>query len=126
MCSFDLKFPMPLCLPLPTTTKKKIKQNKMNNPGFIDEDNIPLPHADPDDDYDDYKTSNTSRIDETSFTEHDTTEATSNLRLRQKVKQDKITAFYRHLNVTGNLDLIDLDRVRLTTNPKTGNTDLLS
>ena len=70
---------MSLCLPLPTTTKKKIKQNKMNNPGIIDENNIPLPHPDPDDDYDDYKTPNTSRMDKTSFMEHDTTEATSTL-----------------------------------------------
>ena len=44
----------------------------------------------------------------TSFMEPDTTEATSTLRLRQKVKRDKINALYRHLNVTGNLDLIDL------------------
>ena len=68
-----------------------------------------------DEDYDDYNTSNTSKIDETSFTIPDTTEATSTLQLRQKVKQDKLAALYRHLNVTGNLDLIDLGRSRLTT-----------
>ena len=58
----------------------------MNNPLFIDEEDIPMVHQD--DDYDDYNTPNTSRIDETSFMEPDTTEATSTLQLRQKVKRD--------------------------------------
>ena len=48
--------------------------------------------------------------------EPDTTEATSTLRSRQKVKRDKLTALHRHLNVTGDIDLIDLDRFRPTTN----------
>ena len=56
----------------------------MNNPLFIDEEDIPMVHQD--DDYDDYNTPNTSKIDETSFMEPDTTEATSTLRLKQKVK----------------------------------------
>ena len=58
----------------------------MDDPIFVDEEDIPLVHQD--DDYDDYETPNTSRI-ETSFTVPDNTEATSNLRLRQKVKRDK-------------------------------------
>ena len=96
----------------------------MDNSGFIYEDNIPLLH-DYDDNYDGYKTPNTSRTDATPFMEHDTTEATSTLPLRQKVKRDKITALYRHLNGMGHIDLIVLDQFRLTTNPKTGKTDLL-
>ena len=52
----------------------------MDNPRFVDEETIPLVQ---DEDYDDY---NTSRIDETSFTEPDTTKATSTLQLRQKSK----------------------------------------
>ena len=48
----------------------------------------------------------------------DTTEATSTLRLRQKVKRDKLTELYNHLNVTGDIDLIDFNRFRLTTDPK--------
>ena len=92
----------------------------MNNPLFIDEEDIPMVHQD--DDYDDYNTPNTSRIDETSFTVPDTTEATSTLRLRQKVKRDKITALYIHLNVTGNLDLINLNPFKLTTDHKKGTT----
>ena len=79
----------------------------MDNPVFVNEEDIPLIHQD--EDYDDYNTPNTSRINETSFIEPDTTEAISTVQLRQKVKRDKLTALYRHLNVTGNLDLIDLD-----------------
>ena len=89
----------------------------MDNPTFVDEEDIPMLHRD-EEDYDDYRTPGTSRIDETSFMVSDTTEPTSTLRLRQKVKRDKITALYKHLNVTGNPDLIDLDRFRLTTDPK--------
>ena len=86
---------------------------------FIDEEDIPLVHQD-DEDYDErYDTPDTSRI-ETSFIEHDTTEPTSTLRLRQKVKRDNLIALYRHLDVTGDIDLIDLDRFRLTKDPKKG------
>ena len=56
----------------------------MDNPRFIDEEDIPLVHQD--EDYDYYNTSNTSRVDETLFIEPDTTEATLTLQLRQKVK----------------------------------------
>ena len=52
----------------------------------------------------------------------DATEATSTLRLRQKVKRDKLTELYNHLNVTGDIDLIDFNRFRLTTDPKKGAT----
>ena len=70
----------------------------MENISF-DEENIPLIQ---DDDYKDYRTPGTSRIDaKTSFTEHATTEATSTLRLRQKIKREKIVLLYRFLDVTG-------------------------
>ena len=91
----------------------------MDNPRFADKETILLVQ---DEDYDNYGTPNTSRVDETSFTEPDTTEATSPLRLNQKVKRDKLATLYRHLNVTGNLDLIDLDRFKLTRHPKKGAT----
>ena len=91
----------------------------MDNPPFVDEEDIPMVHH-VEEDYDDYNTPNTSRVDETSFTVPDTTEATSTLQLRQKAKRDKITALYRRLNVTDNMDLIDLDRFRLTNYPKKG------
>ena len=64
-------------------------KNKLNNPRFVDEETIPLVQGE---DYDDYNTPNTSKVDGTSFTEPDTTEATSTLQLRQKVKRDKIIA----------------------------------
>ena len=51
----------------------------MNNPRFVDEETVPLVQGE---DYDDYNTSNTSKVDGTSFTEPDTTEATSTLQLR--------------------------------------------
>ena len=86
---------------------------------FADKEYIPLIQ---DEDYDNCGTSNTSRVDETSFIEPDTTEATSTLRLNQKVKRDKLAALYRYLNVTGNLDLIDLDRFKLSRDPKKGAT----
>ena len=79
----------------------------MDNPRFADQETIPLVH---DEDHDDYNTPNTSRVDETSFREPDTTEATSTLQLRQKVKQDKFTALYRHLNVTGDPGLADINQ----------------
>ena len=90
----------------------------MDNPRFVDEEDIPLI----DDDCDDCNTPNTSRVNETSFTEPATTEATSTLRLKQKVNRDKLTALYRHLNVTGNLDLIDFNQFKLTADHKKGAT----
>ena len=79
----------------------------MGNPRFVDEETIPLVQVE---DYDNYNTLNTSRIDETSFTKPDATGATSTLQLRQKVKQYKITAMYRHLNMTGDPGLADIDQ----------------
>ena len=46
---------------------------------MFDED---IPLINQDEDYDDYKTPNTSRVDETSFTVPDSAEATLTLRLR--------------------------------------------
>ena len=48
----------------------------MDNPVFFNEEDIPTVH---DEDYDDCNTPNTSRMDETSFTVLDATEATSTL-----------------------------------------------
>ena len=70
----------------------------MDNPTFVDEENIPLVQ---DEDYNDYRTLDASRIDAGTFTEPATTEATSTLHLRQKRKQDKIVSLWRYLDVTG-------------------------
>ena len=75
----------------------------MDNPRLVDDENIPLVQ-DEDIDYDDCNTPDMSILQETTFTDPDTTETTSTLRLRQKVKRDKLAALYRHLNVTGDPD----------------------
>ena len=66
------------------------KLKKIDTPRFVDEETIPLV----DEDCDSYSTPNTSRVDETSFMEPVTTEATSTLPLTQKVKRDKLAALY--------------------------------
>ena len=48
----------------------------MDNAKFVDEETIPLVQ---DEDYDDYNTPDTSRVDETLFTEPNATEATLTL-----------------------------------------------
>ena len=65
----------------------------MDNPVFVNEEDLPMVHED-DEDYNDFNTPNTSRVDKTSFTVPNATEAISTLRLRQKVKRDKTTALY--------------------------------
>ena len=57
----------------------------MDNPRLVDDENIPLVQ-DEDIDYDDCNTPDMSILQETTFTDPDTTETTSTLRLRQKVK----------------------------------------
>ena len=76
-------------------------KNKMDNPVFVDEEGIPLINQD--EDYDNYRTPGTSRV-ETSFIG-----AVSTLRLRQRRKRDKIVSLYRYLDVTGDPGLADLD-----------------
>ena len=50
----------------------------MDNPTFVDKEDIPMIHQD--DDYDNYRTPDTGRLDETSFTVPDATEDTSKKR----------------------------------------------
>ena len=69
------------------------RSKQMDNPKLIAEETIPLVH---DQDYDNYGTTNTSRVDETSFTETGITEVTSALQLNKKVKRDKLAGLYRH------------------------------
>ena len=101
---------------------KVVTKNQIDNPRLVHKVTIPLVQ---DEDYDNYGTPNTSRVDKTSFTEPDTTEATSTLQLRPKVKRNQITALYRHLNVTGDTGLADIDRFMIKKNSKTGKNDLL-
>ena len=118
---FEILFPMFLFFTFIQENQKRrvvTTKNKTGNPTFVHEEDIPMVHED----YDEYNTPNTNRIDETSFVEPDTTEGTSTIRLRQKVKRNKITALYRHQIVTGSLELINLGRFRLTTDPRKGTT----
>ena len=55
----------------------------------------------------------------------DSSVATSTLQLRQEVKRDKITALYRHLNVTGDPGLAGIDQYMIKKDSKMGNADLL-
>ena len=55
----------------------------------------------------------------------DASEATSTLRLRQKLKRYKIVSLYRYLDVMGDLGLADLQRFSIKKNSKTGNIELL-
>ena len=52
---------------------------------------------------------NTRRVNQASFTTTNSTDkqAKSILWLRQKINQDKLAALYRHLNVTGDLDVVE-------------------
>ena len=84
----------------------------------FDEDDIPLINQDKD--YDDYRSSDTSRVDETSFMgQLDATEVTSTLRLRQKIKRDKTVSLYWYLGVTGDPGLADLNQFMIKKNSKT-------
>ena len=97
----------------------------MDNPVFVNEEDIPMVHQDEeDDDYNNCNPPNASKIDETSFTVPDATEATSTLRLIRKLKRDKIVSLYRYLNVTGDPGLADLDQFRIRKNLKTSNIEL--
>ena len=75
----------------------------------FDEENILLVQ---DEDYDDY-TPDTSRVDETSFIVPDASDATSRLRLRQKLKRDNIVSLYSYLDVTGDPGLANLEGFKI-------------
>ena len=65
----------------------------MENTIFVDVENITLfIHHDEDceDDYADYNTPNTSRVDETIFSIRSSTDKPLTLQLRQKIEQDKL------------------------------------
>ena len=89
--------------------KAVARKQKMDNPTFVDEENILMIHQDEEEDYNDYRTLDTSRIEISFIESTDATEATSTLRLRQKLKRDKIVSLYRYLSVTGDPGLADLD-----------------
>ena len=86
----------------------------MKNLRFFYAGDIPLLcDEDRDNDYDDYNTSNRSIRQDTMFTDPDTKETTPNLRLRQKVKRDILAVLCRHLNITCDPYLANIDRSML-------------
>ena len=99
----------------------------MENPTFVDKENIPLINQD--EYYDNYTPETTpSRVDETSFTVPDASEATSTSRLKQKLKRDKIVPLYRYLGATSDPGLVDLDQFNIKKKKKrlkAGNIELL-
>ena len=60
----------------------------MDNPIFVDDENIQLVH-DEDIDYDDYNTPNTSKVDKTSFTMPGSTDKETHLTVKTKSKTRK-------------------------------------
>ena len=72
-----------LCLFNTTRDRRRSLENKIGNPTFVDEETIGMLHQDKDY-YDDYKTPDTSRVEET--TVPDATEVTSNIKAKTKVR----------------------------------------
>ena len=85
----------------------------MENPLFVDSEYIPFVTYYDDDDYDDYNTPYTGRVDEITFATPSSTEKPSTSPLRQKVEQDKVIALHRLLNLTGDPDLVGTYRFKL-------------
>ena len=82
-----------------------LRINNGDNPVFVHDEDIP--HIDDEDNYDDesrYDTPDTSRIEETSFTE----QPAVRLRQRQRLLRDYIEDLYRYLEVDpGNVNLVE-------------------
>ena len=76
----------------------------MDNPTFVHDEDIPLIN---DDDYDEeesrYDTPDSSRIEETSFTE----QPAVRLRQRNRLLRNYLEDLYKYLDVDGNIDLVD-------------------
>ena len=103
----------------------------MENLILIHTENIPpVTHHDEDHeegndkDYDDYNAPNTRTVDETTRPSFMDKQATSTEWLKQKVTRDKLAAMYRHLSITRDIDLTNLDRFNYTKNTKNGTTIL--
>ena len=98
----------------------------MENPTFIDDENIPLinTHEDEDAPYTPMQ-SEGDTTEETSFsTPSRETPGSKIIPLSNELKRQKIYALHQELGVTGNVNLAELDRFRLNRNEKTGNAEL--
>ena len=98
----------------------------MENPTFIDDENIPLinSHEDEDAPYTPMQ-SEGGTTEETSFsTPSRETPGSKIIPLSNELKRQKIYTLHQELGVTGNVNLAELDRFRLNRNEKTGNAEL--
>ena len=98
----------------------------MENPTFIDDENIPLinSHEDEDAPYTPMQ-SEGGTTEETSFsTPSRETPGSKIIPLSNELKRQKIYALHQELGVTGDVNLAELDRFRLNLNEKTRNSEL--
>ena len=98
----------------------------MENPTFLDDENIPLinSHEDEDAPYTPMQ-SEGGTTEETSFsTPSRETPGSKIIPLSNELKRQKIYTLHLELGVTGNVNLAELDRFRLNRNEKTGNAEL--
>ena len=75
----------------------------MDNPTFVHDEDIPLIDDDYDEEESRYDTPDSSRIEETSFTE----QPAVRLRQRNKLLRNYLEDLYKYLDVDGNIDLVD-------------------
>ena len=96
----------------------------MENPGYNDEEDIPLPEGEGDDG--EYKpfTPMQSEGEPSSSTPSQEKPGSKVIPLSNELKRQKIYALHQELGVTGNVNLAELDRFRLNRNEKTGNAEL--
>ena len=98
----------------------------MENPTFIDDENIPLinSHEDEDAPYTPMQ-SEGGTTEETSFsTPSRETPGSKIIPLSNELKRQKIYTLHQELGITGDVNLAELDRFRLNRNEKTGNAEL--
>ena len=98
----------------------------MENPTFIDDENIPLinSHEDEDASYTPMQ-SEGDTTEETSFsTPSRETPGSKIIPLSNELKRQKIQALHKELGITGDVNLAELDRFQLNLNEKTRNSEL--
>ena len=96
----------------------------MENPLFVDDEDIPLLERQDDDDI---PYTPTGEVGETSFSTPSVLEETPGSKvtlLSNELKRQKIQALHDFLGVGGNVNLAELDRFRLNRNENTGNPEL--
>ena len=94
----------------------------MDNPGFRDDENIPLM---PDDDIPPPPTGEEGSMAETTFsTPSEETPGSKVIPLSNELKRQKMQVLHDFLGVKGDVNLVELDRFRFKRNQKTGNAEL--